>query len=179
MSKSNQLTDIIGKSMEALKRTAFIDVIRNRPETTLAEIVEFVEAESMDQVTIGELLDSSIFDAGYTPPETAPAGPGEGKSKKKKKKKPQRVAAKGTAEAPASSGEGEVNTRSKEGRDAYAAEVLACIQKDGARRWSARDVRSEVGGSANQARRALAAHINEGTMSWDGNARATVYFLAV
>jgi predicted RNA-binding protein YlxR (DUF448 family) len=176
MSKSNQLADILSKNMDDLKRTAFISLIRNRPETTLAEVAEYIEAESMDQITIGDIIDGDLGEK-HSAPVAPPARTGKGKGKGKgKKKKPERLASTKVVK-PLS--DGEVNTRSKEGRAAYAAAVLACIQKDGAHRWSAREVREKVGGTANQVRRALATHIEDKNLTWDGNARATVYFLPV
>jgi hypothetical protein len=67
-----------------------------------------------------------------------------------------------------------VNTRSAKGRADYEASVLRIV-KSASSPISAPEIRSQVGGTPQQARAALNRLIEEGKISYQGRARATRY----
>lgn len=70
-----------------------------------------------------------------------------------------------------------VDTRTASGREAYEAAVFGVIQN--ARDWtSAVNIRSQVGGTPQQARAALNRLISDGKVKFKGQARATKYAIA-
>lgn len=82
--------------------------------------------------------------------------------------------AKKTVVHSASSGNHDVNTRSLDGRRQYESDVLTALQE--APGWtSAAELRQKVGGTPMQARAALNRLIQEGRITYQGQARATKY----
>jgi hypothetical protein len=67
-----------------------------------------------------------------------------------------------------------VDTRTKAGRDAYDAAILDFLKNDGGA-VAAATVRAKIGGTALQARTALARLIDAGRVTWQGKARSTRY----
>lgn len=70
-----------------------------------------------------------------------------------------------------------VDTRSAAGRAAYDEAVMGFVGKAKGKKVSAQDIRKAVGGTPEQARRALNRLIEAGKLSYTGKARATRYFI--
>ena len=70
-----------------------------------------------------------------------------------------------------------VDTRSATGRDAYDKSVLAILKSAGGKKVSAQTIRREVGGTPEQARRALNRLIDSNGVQYTGQARATRYWV--
>lgn len=130
----------------------------------LREIVSDPAGKFLGDKTLNDILGDSPSNAAVT----TKRGPGRPPGKTTAKR------------APLSAGE--VNTRTKEGRAIYDRNIydfMVAQGKDGDnfKRISAQEIRREVGGNADQCRKAVNRIIEAKTATWEGKAQATRYFL--
>jgi hypothetical protein len=137
-------------AVESAERNVLIDLIRSRPEMSLADIGKLTKGRFsglMTTVTIGDLIRGAV--------------PGSA-----------RAAKNGTRNQGVSAGA--VDTRTPSARKRYDDAVLRAV-KASTSPVSAQDVRSRVGGTPLQARKALNRLIEGGRRAFQGKARATKY----
>ncbi len=136
-------------AVESAERNVMIDLIRSRPQMSLADIARLTKGRFsglLSTVTVADLLRGSVGGRG-----------GNGRS----------VAA-GKRSA------GAVDTRTPGARKRYDDSVYRAV-KGSSSPISAQDVRTQVGGTPLQARKALNRLIESGRLSFQGKARATKY----
>lgn len=139
-------------AVKDVQRSVFLELIRSHPEMTLAELSKLSKGQFsnlLSTVTVGE-----VIHAGHNgvAPEAAPAA----------------------AKMTVASAPGEVNTRTAAGRREYDARVFAFVEAAD-EPVSATQIRSHVGGTSLQVRKAVARLIDAERVTWQGKARGTRY----
>jgi hypothetical protein len=138
-------------AVQNAERNVMIDMIRSHPEMSLAEIAKLTKGRFsglLSSVTIADLIRGSVDGRG-------------GKSATKSR----------------TLGGGAVDTRTPAARRRYDDSVYRVV-KASASPISAQDVRTQVGGTPLQARKALNRLIEAGRLTFQGKARATKYSAA-
>jgi len=136
----------IEQVLSEAKAMAFVQVVRRHKDATLGDVMALAAEMGMSHMNINQVLFEDLP-----------------KSGKRWAKKNKALAAGGGHE-----------TRTGDGRRKYDAAVLKFIIKN-KKLKSAIEIRSAVGGSPNQARRALNRLIERGLVEFTGQARATRY----
>lgn len=133
-------------ALDDAERTVFIDLIRSRPDMSLADLAKLSKGRFSNlagSISIGELLGSA-------------------------------KATRGGTRKPAASTGGRVNTRTPDGREAYDKAVMDAVLDIGGPA-SAPEIRSRAGGTELQARKSLNRLIEAGRVTFSGKARGTRY----
>lgn len=147
-------------AVEAVEREVFINLVRENPQLTLAELTKLGKgkfANLLDSVRVGDILDVGRHGVAVN-----------GRSHKEDSQ------ASGAFDASGRIKTKPVNTRTPEGRGAYDEAVFAVV--DGADRpIKAPEITAAVGGTALQVRKSLARLIEQGKVTWDGKARGMRY----
>lgn len=139
-------------AVENAERNVLIDLIRSRPEMSLADIGRLSKGRFsglMSSVTVRDLIDGAV---------------GKGRGNR----------ARSTSRAVSA---GAVDTRTPSARKRYDDAVHRAV-KNSASPISAQQVRTIVGGTPLQARKALNRLIEAGRLTFQGKARATKYSAA-
>lgn len=142
---SNKLETQFEKTVSGFQRQAFIDVVRQKPNTTIEDLYMLGKKHELTDLTLAELM---------------------GKHQPKAIRKTKKQAA-GT--------ENDIDVRTAAGRAAYDEAVFEVIKNADGEYVSAQQVRKAVGGKPHQARKALNRLIDAGQISFKGKARATRY----
>lgn len=181
-------------AVEDRKRQICVDLLRDNPQTTLAEIRQLSRGELgkvLAAITIGDLMNAGRAALPAVPPEKPKAGP--------KKKKPAKSAGKPARGRPragkatsekaekatkaieaadkADKADQTVNTRTPSGRASFDGQVYEALKAIGDYA-GAGDLQDRVGGTNMQVRSAVNRLIAEGKVTWTGKARGTRYRLA-
>jgi len=181
-------------AVEDRKRQICVDLLRDNPQTTLAEIRQLSRGELgkvLAAITIGDLLNAGRAALPAVAAEKPKAGPKRKKPAKKSAGKPARGrarAGKASAEkaakvveaadkAGAAEAADEVNTRTPAGRASFDGQVYEALKAIGDYA-GAGDLQDRVGGTNMQVRSAVNRLIAEGKVTWTGKARGTRYRLA-
>jgi hypothetical protein len=138
-------------AVENAERDVMIDMIRSHPDMSLAEIAKLTKGRFsglLSSVTVADLIRGSVG--------------GRGGAK---------------ASRPRALAGGAVDTRTPAARKRYDDSVYKAV-KASSSPISAQDVRSQVGGTPLQARKALNRLIEGGRLTFSGKARATKYSAA-
>jgi hypothetical protein len=139
-------------AIESAERAVFIELIRDNPQLSLAEIAKLGKGRFeglLSSVTVGDIMGASKGRRG--------GRRAEGRAVRGGKK--------------------HVDTRTRAGRDAYDEAILGVLQ-NASRPLRAPEITGEVGGSPLQARASLARLIDAGRVTWEGKARGTKYSIA-
>lgn len=152
---NKQLSQEYKNMMGAAAKMAFITAVRRNHEASLADVAAMAEAEGLGSLTVAETFFDEV-DFG-----TVKALPASSASKNRKAKSKD-------VDAP------EANTRTPAARAEYEKQLFDTLK--GERRWvSAQELRTQVGGTPLQARKALNRLIERGLIKFRGKARATKY----
>lgn len=153
---NKQLSQEYKDMMGAAAKMAFITAVRRNGEATLADVAAMAEAEGLGHLTVGEAFFEEVdFGSAKALP---PAKPSKS-SKASKKADPETGAA---------------DTRTAAARAEYEKKLVQALKSE--RRWvSAQELRTAVGGTPLQARKALNRLIEQGLVRFRGKARATKY----
>lgn len=153
--KEESLGEQYRRSLNCIKKDAFIQAVKERPETTLEELAEY--REEFPRITLTELMGGSIAQA-------------RAESKKAPAKKRAKAPIKKWAKVP-------IDTRHPAGREALDDSVLELMRSEADRAWKASDLRSALGGTPTQIRASLARLIEFHQVAWQGQARGTTYHI--
>lgn len=150
---NKQLDQEFKNMMGAAAKIAFITAVRRNGEATLADVAIMAEAEGLGHLTIGETFFDKVDFGSST--KALPAA-----SSKKTKLKVVKT-------------EG-ADTRTPSARAEYEKSLLEALKGQG--RWtSAQELRTRIGGTPLQARKALNRLIEQDLVKFKGKARATKY----
>jgi hypothetical protein len=192
-------------ALEGKKRQIAIELLRQSPDMTLAELNQLSRGELgklFATIAVSDLL-SPEQQRDVAPARSAPAAKqpkqagrggrrGGGKvAKTSAAEKPARAADKGDkpegkgekaakpakADKPAEEAGGEVNTRTPTGRDAFDKSVFDALKAIGGYA-GAGEIQKRVGGTNMQVRSAVNRLIEAGQVNWTGQARGTRYRVA-
>lgn len=143
-----------------LERSAFIEVVRQNPGSTLREIVELV---GRDHKPSGlDLMDVTVAEI----------------SGKITSVRNVRRSQKKGATTKAKRGAGRIDTRTQVGRNKFDQAVHDHLKKNKSRRWASSELRKLTGATEHQLRASLGRLIESGLASWEGSTNQTRYFVA-
>jgi len=153
-------------AVKDVERAVFLELIRSHPEMTLAELSKLSKGQFaglLSSVTVGEVIRAGLeFDRASSPglqrgSRPAGAGPSDDDD-----------------DDDDDGSDEEVNTRTAVGRREYDTRVLEFIQES-EEPVSATEIRSAIGGTSLQVRKAVARLIETEKVTWQGKARGTRY----
>jgi hypothetical protein len=155
-------------AVKDVERAVFLELIRSHPEMTLAELSKLSKGQFaglLSSVTVGEVIRAGLeFDRASSPGlqrgsrPSAGAGPSDDDDD----------------DDDDDGSDEEVNTRTAVGRREYDTRVLEFIQES-EEPVSATEIRSAIGGTSLQVRKAVARLIETEKVTWQGKARGTRY----
>lgn len=149
-------------ALEAQARSAFIQVIADRPSITVADVRALVsEYPALGELSLDEVLGGGSKAKGRKAKSKTRKGSGRKAPTRKGKK--------------AKSGGWEVRTAA--GREALDAAVLEALEAEGGKDIAAEQLRDRLGTTPHQLRTSLNRHIEAGRVSFTGKARGTRYSL--
>jgi hypothetical protein len=152
-------------ALEGRKRELLVELLRQRPELTLAELHQLARGELgplLRMITIADLQGRQVSQA---PVRATPAG---NAASAKSTPGPTTVADVAIQD---------VDTRTVAGREAFDKKILAAVRTiEGP--VSAAQVQARVGGTNMQVRTGLNRLIEAGKLTWSGRAKGTRYHLA-
>lgn len=164
--KSKKLGDAVRSSIQSIERDAFIKTVRERPKTTLGEVLALAGEMGFKGITLGDIMDAEIAQHvnGKDVSEKV------ARSKSGKKKAPPRPSGKTATKV--------INTRTKQGREDLDSRVLSKMLGAPTYKWPAAELTDLIRGvTAHQIRQSLTRLINEERVTWEGQARGTKYMV--
>lgn len=191
-------------ALEGKKRQIAIELLRQTPDMTLAELNQLSRGELgklFATIAVSDLLGGDQ-QRDVAPARSAPAAkqpkqagrggrrgankvakssaadkPAKADKGEKTESKGEKAAKPAKAEKPAEEAEGEVNTRTPAGREAFDKAVFDALKAIGGYA-GAGEIQKRVGGTNMQVRSAVNRLIEAGQVNWTGQARGTRYRVA-
>ena len=167
--KSEKLGDAVRSSIQSIERDAFIKTVRERPKTTLGEVLALAEEMGFKDLTLGDIMEAGVTQRvnGRAVGEKIVQQKGKGGGKKKA---PPKAGTSGASKV--------ITTRTIVGRQHLDNRVLSEMRCEVGREWPASALTELIkGASAHQIRQSLARLIEDDRVTWGGRARGTWYMV--